>query len=117
MKHLLIPMVALLAAANQRPMRGDELRQVTAVRCWSLTEATRVVIEVSGEFEFRAERAHSPERIFFDILRSRPRVEGRRFYSVNVLDKLLKRVRVAEPESGITRVVLDLQDNADYTAT
>jgi N-acetylmuramoyl-L-alanine amidase len=76
-----------------------------------------VVIEVDGEFEFHAERAHSPERIFFDVEHSRPQIKGHRFYSENVTDKLVKKVRVAETQTGITRVVLDLQTNADYSAT
>jgi N-acetylmuramoyl-L-alanine amidase len=117
MKRTFIPLLALLAAGPPARIRGEELRQVTAVRCWSLSEATRVVIEVDGEFEFRAERAHDPERIFFDVQRSRPRINGHRFYSADVTDKLVKKVRVAETQIGVTRVVLDLQGNADYTAT
>src|ERR1039457_5978945 len=117
MKRTLILLLALLAAGPPAQIRGEELRQVTAVRCWSLSEATRVVIEVDGEFEFRAERAHNPERIFFDVERSRPRINGHRFYSANVADKLVKKVRVAETQTGVTRVVLDLQSNADYSAT
>jgi N-acetylmuramoyl-L-alanine amidase len=117
MKRTLIPLLALLAASPPARIRGEELRQVTAVRCWSLSEATRVVIEVDGEFEFRAERAHDPERIFFDVQGSRPHINGRRFYSSNVTDKLVKKVRVAETHSGVTRVVLDLQSSADYSAT
>jgi len=106
----------VLAALHCIQVRAEELRRVTAVRCWSLTEATRVVIEVNGEFEYRADRAHEPERIFFDVLRSRPHIEGHRFYSKTVSDKLLKKIRVAEASEGVTRVVLDLQNNADYTA-
>ena len=117
MKRTLIPLLALLAAGLPGQIRGEELRQVTAVRCWSLSEVTRVVIEVDGEFEFRAERAHNPERIFFDVGRTRPRIAGHRFYSANVDDKLVKKVRVAETQTGVTRVVLDLQTNADYSAT
>src|ERR1022692_617184 len=117
MKRTLIPLLALLAAGPPAQIRGEELRQVTAVRCWSLSGATRVAIEVDGEFEFRAERAHNPERIFFDVERSRPRINGHRFYSANVADKLVKKVRVAETQTGVTRVVLDLQSNADYSAT
>ena len=117
MKRTFIPLLALLAAGPPARIRGEDLRQVTAVRCWSLSEATRVVIEVDGEFEFRAERAHDPERIFFDVQGSRPRINGHRFYSANVTDKLVKKVRVAETQIGVTRVVLDLQSNADYTAT
>jgi len=117
MKRTLIPLFALLAAGPPARIRGEDLRQVTAVRCWSLSEATRVVIEVDGEFEFRAERAHDPERIFFDVQGSRPRINGHRFYSENVADRLVKKVRVAETQTGVTRVVLDLQSSADYSAT
>ena len=116
MKSTLIPLLALLAAGPQVRARGVELRQVTAVRCWSLSEVTRVVIEVSGEFDFHAERAHAPERIFFDVFHSRPHIEGRRYYSKNVDDKLVKKVRVAETLEGVTRIVLDLEGTADYTA-
>jgi N-acetylmuramoyl-L-alanine amidase len=117
MKRTLIPLLALLAAGPQGRICGEELLQVTAVRCWSLSEATRVVIEVSGEFEFRAERAHDPERIFFDVKRSHLHINGHRYYSENVADKLLKKVRVAETQIGVTRVVLDLEGATDYTAT
>jgi N-acetylmuramoyl-L-alanine amidase len=117
MKRPLIPLIAMLAAGPHGRLCGEGLLRVTAVRCWTLSGATRVAIEVSGEFEFTAERAHNPERIFFDVKHAHPHINGRRFYSANVGDKLVKKVRVAEKESGTTRVVLDLQDTADYFAT
>ena len=117
MKRTLIPLLALLASSPHGQAFGDELRQVTAVRHWSLSDVTRVIIEVTGDFEFHSERAHDPERIFFDVLHSRPRIGGRRSYSDTVADKLVKKVRVAEKQAGVTRVVLDLQSNADYSAT
>ncbi len=67
MKRTLIPALALLAGTlSAAPLR------VTAVRHWSMAEATRVAVEVSGDFEFRFERIHNPERIFFDISGARP---------------------------------------------
>ena len=48
MKRTLIPLLALLAASPPAQLRGEDLRQVTAVRCWSLSEVTRVIVEVSG---------------------------------------------------------------------
>ena len=75
-KQTPIPILALLAASAAQAAGAENL-QVSAVRFWSLSEATRVVIAVSGEFEYHSERAHDPERVFFDILRSRPRIEGR----------------------------------------
>ncbi|HVN06365.1 MAG TPA: N-acetylmuramoyl-L-alanine amidase [Bryobacteraceae bacterium] len=115
MTRLRMPLLALLAMSWQLGASTEGLREVTAVRCWSLHDVTRVVIAVSDEFEFHAERAHNPERIFFDIFHSRPRIEGHRFYSRTVDDPLVKKVRVAETLAGVTRIVLDLQTNADYS--
>ena len=118
MKRTLIPLLALLAAGPPGGFARMSYCEVTAVRYWPLSEVTRVVIEVSGEFEFHAERAHNPERIFFDVKGIRGRI-SRVAVSIprTVDDKLVKKVRVAETQTGVTRVVLDLQSNADYSAT
>jgi len=90
------------------------LHYVTAVRHWSVGDVTRVAIEVSGEFQYRSDRLHNPERIYFDILNARPHLEHK-LYSEEVTDKLLKRVRMAETTPGITRVVLELGDGVEPT--
>lgn len=82
--------------------------QVTGVRAWSYTGITRVAIEVDGDFTFRSDRAHNPERIFFDVIGAAPRFDGRRLLRKDINDKLIKRVRVAETQPGVTRIVLDL---------
>ena len=69
---------------------------------------TRVAIEVTGDFKFRTDRLHNPERVYFDILNARPRFENRRIYSETIDDKKVQRLRVAETTPGVTRVVLDL---------
>ncbi|PWU12641.1 MAG: hypothetical protein C5B51_00235 [Terriglobia bacterium] len=88
---------------------------VTAVRHWKLGEVTRVAIEVSGEFQYRSDRLHDPERVYFDILNARPKFESRRIYTEDTNDRLLLRVRVAETQPGVTRVVLDLGDSVEAT--
>jgi N-acetylmuramoyl-L-alanine amidase len=103
--------VPLLVAQAERPA----LHAVTAVRHWSLSGVTRVAIEVSGDFRFRSDRLHNPERIYFDILGARPRMDSRRFYSEDLDDKLVTRIRAAETAPGVTRVVLEL--NGDVEAT
>jgi N-acetylmuramoyl-L-alanine amidase len=103
--------VPLLFAQTGRPA----LHSVTAVRHWSLGSVTRVAIEVSGDFRFRTDRLHNPERVYFDILDARPRMDSHRVYSEDLDDKLVKRIRAAETKPGITRVVLEL--NADVDAT
>lgn len=119
MKPKLIPAVAVLAVfplsgQSHRPEPGLE---VTAVRLWSLSGITRVAIQVSGEFDYHAERAHDPERVFFDIFRARPSFNGRRLYTKETSDPIVKRIRVAETLPGVTRVVLDLGSQVEYSAS
>lgn len=103
----------VLAAQSGRP----GALSVTAVRHWSLADVTRVAVEVSGEFEFRTDRLHNPERIYFDILNSRPRIDSRRFYSTSIDDKLVQKVRAAETTPGVTRIVLDLTGDVQATTS
>src|SRR3954453_7878712 len=100
---------ALAISATMLFAQSDRssLHSVTAVRYWSLAEVTRVAVEVSGDFHFRTDRLHNPERIYFDILDARPRIDSRRIWSREINDRLLLRVRVAETNPGTTRVVLD----------
>src|SRR5262249_26374560 len=93
------------------------LRFVTAVRHWSLTDTTRVAVEISGDFRFRTDRVHNPERVFFDILNCEPKVAPRRWYTETLQDQLVKRIRVAEYAPGITRVVIALADGTEVTTS
>jgi N-acetylmuramoyl-L-alanine amidase len=89
---------------------------VKAVRHWQVGNVSRVVIEVSGEFEYSFDRVPNPDRLFFDILDSRiaiPRA-GR---TVAIGNDLLKQIRMAETQPGVTRVVFDLGANVEYTAS
>jgi len=106
--------VSLLLAQNPTPAPLS----VVAVRHFILHDATRVAIEVSGSFQFRTDRLHNPERVYYDILNSTPHiVKGPRMYSEAVEGKMLLRIRVAETVIGITRVVLDLGDNVEAIAS
>jgi N-acetylmuramoyl-L-alanine amidase len=90
---------------------------VTAVRFWTLNDATRIVIEASGDFEFTSDRVSGPDRIFFDVKGARMRLGGRGPHTVAVGDHLLKQVRIAETQPGVTRVVFDLEGPVDFTAS
>jgi len=63
---------AVFASALAAQTGGRPLTSVTAVRHWSQTDVTRVAVEVTGDFLFRTDRLHNPERVYFDILNSRP---------------------------------------------
>jgi N-acetylmuramoyl-L-alanine amidase len=108
----------VLAAQSSR----TPVRTVSAVRHWSLTDITRVAVEVSGEFEFRTERLHNPERVYYDILNSRPHMDPRRtdrqlVYREMIGDKLVGKLRVAETLPGVTRVVLELMGSVEASTS
>src|SRR5436309_3040528 len=93
---------SLLVAQTER----TALRSVTAVRHWSLPEVTRVAVEISGDFHFTTERLHDPERVYFDIPNAKSTLANRRIFTESIDDKFLHRVRVAQTQPTVTRVVL-----------
>lgn len=109
--------VGVLAAQTANGPARPRVESVTAVRHWSTGEVTRVAIEVTGEFEYRTDRLHNPERIYYDILNARPYIGNKRAYNAEISDKLVSRIRVAETVPGVTRVVLDLTGVAEATAS
>jgi N-acetylmuramoyl-L-alanine amidase len=113
----LLAAVAMTATILAGQPSRAQLHSVTAVRHWSLPETTRIAVEVSGDFEYRTERLHNPERVYYDILNSRPRFEGKRLYKETLDDKMVTGVRVAETLPGVTRVVLDLTGPVEATAS
>ena len=91
--------------------------QVTGVRSWSYSDSTRIILQTTGPFEFRSDRAKDPDRLYIDILHSRPWIAKRRIASREIGDKLIHRVRIAETSPGTTRIVFDLADQADFKIT
>ena len=87
-----------LAAANSGVI------QVTSVRSWSHADSTRVIIQTTGPFEFRSDRAAGPDRLYVDILHARPWIAKRRFAARGDSgDRLVRQVRIAETSPGTTR--------------
>jgi N-acetylmuramoyl-L-alanine amidase len=94
--------------------------KVTSVRFWSLGDVTRVSIEVSSEFKVYSERLSEPDRLFFDIQGARPAMLEKSMHVIAVGDALLKQIRIAETQPGVTRVVLDLEAHdprVEFTAS
>jgi N-acetylmuramoyl-L-alanine amidase len=91
--------------------------KVSAVRFWSLGETTRVAIEVSDEFKFHSERLTNPDRLFFDIQGASPAMVAKGIQKIPVGDGILKQIRIGETQPGVTRVVLDLEQKVEFTAS
>jgi len=90
---------------------------VTAVRFWTLNDATRVVIETTGEFDFVSDRVAGPDRIFFDVKGARLRLGSKGPHTIPVGDHLLRQLRIAETQPGVTRIVFDLITAVEFTAS
>src|SRR5271163_4673815 len=112
----LIPSFLLLAVVplSAAPKTSNK---VSAVRFWSLGDLTRVAIDVSSGFKFRSERLTNPDRLFFDIEGAKPEMIAKGLQTIPVGDGILKQIRIAETKPGVTRVVLDLEQHAEFTAS
>ncbi len=95
----------------------SDLIQVTSVRSWSRPDSTRIIIQTTGAFEYHSDQAVNPDRLFVDILHSRPWIGQKRAALHEVGDRLVQRVRIAENAPGTTRVVFDLASPIDFTIT
>lgn len=88
---------------------------VTGIRHWSTPDYTRVAIDLETEVKYEAGRVPNPDRIFFDLHDTKlaSTLVGKTF---DVSDGFLRRVRVAQYQKGLTRVVLEVDDVSDYSA-
>ncbi len=94
-----------------------EPHHVTAVRFWSLGGVTRIAIETDGDFQVKSDRLDNPDRLFFDLSDTRPVLGRKGMTTIPVSDHFVRQIRVAEPQRGITRVVLDLETSVEATTS
>jgi len=102
---------ARIAAANS----DADLSRVIGIRYWSTPDYSRVAVDLDSDITFHSERLRHPDRVVFDLhwTRLTPALAGKSLIPKN---GLLKQVRVSEKEPGDTRVVLDVEDLANYSA-
>jgi N-acetylmuramoyl-L-alanine amidase len=100
---------------NAGPEHHKSLAHVTSVRFWSTPDYTRIAIDLESEVKYEAGRVPSPDRIFFDLYDSRLASEliGK---SYDIDDGFLKKIRVAQYKANMTRIVLEVDGLAEYSA-
>jgi N-acetylmuramoyl-L-alanine amidase len=108
------------ASANHQTDSGAEAidakpARVTGIRHWSTPDYTRVAIDLEQEVQYESQRINHPDRIFFDLLDARlaSTLVGKTF---DVEDGFLKKIRVAQFQPGKARIVLEVDELADYNA-
>ncbi|MGE5324766.1 MAG: AMIN domain-containing protein, partial [Actinomycetota bacterium] len=96
-----------------QPSNG--MPRLTSIRHWSTPDYVRVAIDLDQEVKYRVGRIAHPDRIFFDLLgvKLAPELVGKTF---DVEAGFLHRIRVAQFNAKMTRVVLDVDDVAEYSA-
>jgi len=104
--------VAAVSTDSSQPHR---LPRLTGIRHWSTGDYTRVAIDLEQEVKYQAGRVPHPDRIFFDLYGTKlaPELVGKSF---EVDTGFLHKIRVAQYKLGMARVVLDVDDVAEYSA-
>jgi N-acetylmuramoyl-L-alanine amidase/putative methionine-R-sulfoxide reductase with GAF domain len=98
------------------PQEASKLPRITGIRHWSSADSSTVVLDLEDQVQYEAHRLSSPDRIYFDLHDTSlaPDVAGK---TIEVGDALLARVRVAQPVSGLTRMVLETKGNSNFSVS
>ena len=90
--------------------------RVTGIRHWSSADSTTVVLDLEDQVQYEAHRLASPDRIYFDLHDTSlaPDVDGK---AIDVGDALLVRIRVSQPVSGLSRVVLETKGKPNFSVS
>jgi N-acetylmuramoyl-L-alanine amidase len=91
------------------------LPRLTGIRHWSTGDYTRVAIDLEQEVKYQAGRVPHPDRIFFDLYGTKLASDlvGKSF---EVDAGFLHKIRVAQYKLNMARVVLVVDDVAEYSA-
>lgn len=104
--------VVLCAGLWGQEVATAPLGAIREIKISAQDELTRVTVIAEGVIDIKADRADNPARIFFDFAGMKPKLEGVApkggIRTIEGSGKLLKQVRVAENQKGVTRLVFDL---------
>ena len=89
---------------------------ITGIRHWSSADSSTVVLDLQDQVQYEAHRLANPDRIYFDLHDTSLAADlvGK---TIDIGDGLLARVRVAQPVSGLTRIVLETKGNSNYSVS
>lgn len=88
--------------------------QVTGLHHISSGDTSSVVVDLQDQVQYEERSLDNPARVYVDIHDTKI-APGLANEVIEVDDSLLKRVRMAQPVEGVTRVVLELKDNAVFS--
>jgi N-acetylmuramoyl-L-alanine amidase len=96
--------------------KSVEVPRVQRIKTSVTPDSTEVLIELEDSVQYVSGRITNPDRIYFDLHAARLSPNVARG-NVQVSGNLLSKVRVAQNQAGVVRVVLDVNGVQDYAAS
>jgi N-acetylmuramoyl-L-alanine amidase len=96
--------------------KSDVVPRVENIRTSVTQASTEVIIDLDDSVQYVSGRIANPDRIYFDLHAAKLSASVARG-NVAVSGELLTKVRVAQNQFGIVRVVLDVNGVQDYSAS
>jgi len=100
--------------APATPQELSKFPRVTGLRHWSSADSSTVVLDLEDQVQYEPGHITNPERFYFDLRDTQlaPELQGKSLDG----DSLLSRIRIGQPVSGMTRIVLEARPNATLAA-
>jgi N-acetylmuramoyl-L-alanine amidase/putative methionine-R-sulfoxide reductase with GAF domain len=105
-----------MSPVSTEDAQRNVLPSITGIRHWESGDSTTVAIDLQDQVQYEVHRLDSPERIYFDLHDTvlAPGLNGK---TIEVGDALLLRIRVAQPMTGISRVVLETKNVSNFSVS
>ena len=104
------------AIRGGEPAKSVVVPRVQKIRTSVTADSTEIVIDLEDSVQYVSGRIANPDRIYFDLHAARlsPAVAKG---NIRVSGNLLTKVRVAQNQTGVVRVVLDVNGVRDYAVS
>jgi N-acetylmuramoyl-L-alanine amidase len=79
-----------------------------------LADGVRVTVEMDGESFYHQERVENPQRVFFDLKRTRA-IPSLQDATLKFSDDVVREIRLGRHPQNTTRIVMDMQDVDTYS--
>lgn len=104
------------ATSGGERAKSAEVPRVQRIKTSVTPDSTEVLIELEDSVQYVSGRIANPDRIYFDLHAARLSPNVARG-NLQVSGNLLTKVRVAQNQVGVVRVVLDVNGVQDYAAS
>jgi hypothetical protein len=94
------------------PLEARAIRELRRVRFAGDGNLTRVVLDFDGRVGYSLGALSAPERLYLDLTDTQPEA-ALKDTRIPVADAFVGFLRVSQPQTGVTRVVLDLKGPAE----